>query len=613
MRSAMAPNRLRVRAPALQLGYGEEVVQDSPYNDAEPQGVLQQNDAPQQVQSVATPTATTVPFVTQTAYETTPTVVSTVSGNRERTGFYFTSTTLGSTLSSELASLAMTSDTVISSIIPSSSLVTLSVPSSIAFSSAATASLLVASSVSAPSISSSATSSQSSPPASSSPTASSSVSPSSTSAVAGNDRQTMAHGAPFYASLALGVIILFACVVAVITFCIRIRARRRDRLTAVEWEPVVLPDPKPSIVSDLSLIGDRDVGEPKRTNSFVDRLAPFPWESVPPYQHQDSYTESAYYTPHELPPLADSTAYPLPPRVSLANAPHTGGPYPTARPLPAYLPNGDPQRIPGFGRSRASSRTGSVRSHLPSAATLCVTNGASSAASSRACTPAPAPHHLRDYANFSYQGAAAAPAQRHSVPELGTPREVDVRPRFMTLPGGRGLDVPWDDGSARQPQGQGRGQGQIEGWTQALRSSVLGALHAVTGGGVNGILLPDEAEEDHLTRAPSMVARARRESGWRRFAAQDGDLEREPSRSSMGAVRYSVPGSSRMEPPAFSLSFQPSCTSLASDMHSVRTDNSRVPLIARPRPALVARASSVYSTVSAVPPLSGYSYRPRAG
>ncbi|KAJ7815018.1 hypothetical protein B0H14DRAFT_1413433 [Mycena olivaceomarginata] len=81
---------------------------------------------------------------------------------------------------------------------------------------------------------------------------------------------------------------------------------------------------------DFSLTGDRDVGKPKRPDSFLgDDLTS---ASAPPY-YTNSFAETVYYS-HQVPSLVDNAAYPLPPlTIPLLN----GGPYLTARPLPAHL------------------------------------------------------------------------------------------------------------------------------------------------------------------------------------------------------------------------------------------------------------------------------------
>ncbi|KAJ6540989.1 hypothetical protein DFH09DRAFT_1394899 [Mycena vulgaris] len=593
------------------------IVQD---NDG-PQEVVTQNDAPQQVQSIALAATSILRFTSggssASARIAQSTTIDPSSATALRSSAAFESTSLSASVASPLtasSTAAAISSVVASSRTYSSVITSSSVASS---SSALIPSASVSSSASSSStptrlaLATSASSSQAPSSASSSSTTSAAAA-SSTSAAAARP-YTMTHGAPFYAAIALGGLIAVALLAALLACLIRVRRRRHAATADIGWDPVVLEDAKDS-EPDFSLAGDRDVGEPKRSDSFVSRRASYPAPGGPfdggYSQHPNPFAESAYYTPYQSPPLADSAAYPLPP-APLSN----NGPYPTSRPLPAHLADRDPHRISQRG-SAASSRSGSVRSHLPSAATLVVAN-----ASSRASTALgmhAAPQH--DY-DFDFGGA---PVHRQSVPELefGTPREREARPRFMSLGSGRGLDVPWrresfavrgggQPGWAPLPAPGGEQEGEQEqgdGWTQTIRASVLGAFHAVTGA---ASAAPQE-DNDGLTRAPSM-GRERRESGWRRFAAQEMDGSNTSSRASGRGIipeRGMGTGMGHLElapPPA---ALQLSGISLRSDADTVRTDNSRVPLIPRPAPA--SRASSVYSTVSAAPPVPAYGYGSRA-
>ncbi|KAJ7060205.1 hypothetical protein C8F01DRAFT_1141828 [Mycena amicta] len=583
----MPPNRrrlLRVRIPTPQLdfgsGFGEvaaAAVQDAGYS------VATQGGGPQQVQTIAfstetdrsttAPITTTAAFFSQTTDTTTLGETSTASKALQRTGFYYTWTSTDSQSASSPTLLA-SSIAQSSSLVPSSSIIG---PGSSASFSPSSVSLFASTSTASSSASSNPPPTLLSSPTSS-PSPSNSIAP-----------QTMTHGAPFYASITLGVLIIFASIVAVVTFCIRIRHQRRNKLNPIVWDPVTTDpsEPKPpfAFASDFTLAGDRDVGEPKRASGTLNRRASIPWEATNPFE------EHSYYSPHQIVPLPDSAAYPLPPV-----APHSDGPYPIPRPLPTYLGAG-PSHTLSLSRSRISSRTGSIRSNLPSPNTLCVANAA----------PGMAVPQLRSDAEFDYLETVPVnpPEHRMSAPDIGTPRETETRPRFMSLPGGRGLDVPWKGAVAADQihrEDSGRVQEMNEGWTQTLRTSVLNAFQAVTGVGSS------EDEEDNLTHAPSMVgrerrqsvSRERRESGWARFAAEEMTLDRTES--------YSTVDSQFLAPPrATALQIQPSGTSFASDGNSsVQTDNSRAPLITKPRNAMLSRESSVYSTASGMPPVSAY-------
>ncbi|KAJ7153224.1 hypothetical protein C8R46DRAFT_1301432 [Mycena filopes] len=614
-RRYMPSARLNRRLPMPQsnLGPGES----SPVQN-EPVEVAPQNDLPQKVATIQN----ALTFATVAATSTPSAAIDTSSPP------LLTS----STTTAALASSSSVSSAVLSASTDSSS----SAPAT-SSNSPGTSSVAPSSSSPSPSSVSSLASSTSSASASSSyspssSTVAASASPSASSAAA-VPPQTMTHGAPFFAALVLGGLILVAFLAAIIACLFRIRTRRREAraaLSAIEWDPVVLADEKgpapiPPDAFAFSFTGDRDVGEPRRSNSppfdpyhqhQPNALAPY---HPPPF---DAYPSpfadpSPYYAPHHT--LADSAAYPLPP---VPRGSGSGGPYPTARPLPAHLADRDPHRVSfsastrsrstgsGRNRSAASSRTGSVSSRLPSASTLCVANGAASRAST-----ALGVHEEEEQDGWEGGSRANAHAARFGG-EGGTPSG----PPFVALGGdgnGRGLEVPWRraSGWAPLPAPPSDAPAQGEGWTEAIRASVMSALNAVTGAGTTTPTSDDEARVDGgdgltLGHAPS-TRRARREEGWRRFQdaqrEMDLDLERAESVSTVGDGAC---GGYYLAPPQLARGLQPS---MASDLttttaQSVRTENSRVPLVTRPRPAVVSRASSasVYST-------DGYGYGKRGG
>ncbi|KAF8178521.1 hypothetical protein K438DRAFT_1264387 [Mycena galopus ATCC 62051] len=649
-------NHLQLRFPMPQLdigslGPGERViVQNYAPN---PEGVAPQDDAPQQVESVAG-AADIVPSEsasdTAISSESASMDSTTSSGSTSTFSSLSSATSSLSSSASSVSSVTLTSSMSSSSSSPSPSLSSSSPPSTSLSSSAS----LASSAISAEPISFTSLFPSSA--------ASSSTSPSTTSAAA-SAAPTITHGAPFYAAIALGTFILVACVATVIACLIRVRTRRREAaaIATIAWDPVVLDGAKEPTAPDLSLTGDRDVGEPKRSDSFlssrpsVSSSYPLPFDT-PAYQPPNPYVETAYYSPHQISPLADSTAYPLPPparpplTMTIPPSFSHDGPYPTVRPLPAHLADRDPHQLGisqsqsrsttrmsrnGSGwRTAASSRCGSVRSHLPSATTLCVTNGEASRASTALGMHAEGEYdrdHDRDHDRDMDLGTGTGAGGAQSVAEFGTPREREARPRFMSLTDGRGLDVPWqrrESFAARVGGGgtqgwrhlppsdehvdEGQAEGQGEGWTQTLRTSVLGAFHAVTGGAAPTTASPSTGgdHDDGLTRAPTM-GRTRRELGWRRFAREErereGDLERAESVSSRGSLRTTrMPPSFPGDPPLSAISMGTTATAT-----TTRTDNSRAPLvgigIARPRPAaLVSRTSSMYSTASASSWAPGY-------
>ncbi|KAJ7620422.1 hypothetical protein FB45DRAFT_1094570 [Roridomyces roridus] len=521
--------RTRYPMPQLELEIGSGESADIPYYVQPPppqqQQVAPQYDAPQAPQQVPSVLAST----------------ATLSFTSE-----FMFSTAASLTSSSLSTLSTTLST------PSSSLPSSSLPSS---SSTYLSSVLTSSTTQASS-SSSSLSPTSSPLALASPSASSKD----------DGPQTLEHGVPFDAAIALGAVIGFACICVTVSYVLRIRSTRHRAADKIRWDPVVDDhdwDPKgggdqenahggliaPVMHSMYSLTGDRDVGEPKRSDSFIaaqhaststthSQVAPSSSIHIPmPYNNpfggprpQRASVDPAhmYSAPALNPfadgacswysdgPLADSMAYPLPPaRGARTNAGGSGGPYPTARPLPAHLVHADPYpAATGTYHTRASSRTGSVRSTLHSAATLgplWVANG-----------------HAADdaYGEGDYRGERVREAYRKLE---GAPRNYD-----------HGQDLPPAEQQPQEPELE------QEGWGQALRASVFGALQTVTGGSGGGSLSPVVEDDDRLTRAPSM-ARERREAGWARFRDRETEalrvikIKRPPmvARESVGSV-YSV-------------------------------------------------------------------------
>ncbi|KAJ6459869.1 hypothetical protein C8R45DRAFT_541980 [Mycena sanguinolenta] len=248
-------------------------------------------------------------------------------------------------------SLAASAGVASSSIAPLSSSPSLSLSSaSLSLASLSSTSLSPLSSVSSPSPS--ATSSDSISLASSSstlpfsPSSSTSPSPSASTSSAAS----ISHGAraAFYATIALGTLILIACIAAVVACLIRIRIRIRRReaatISTIGWDPVVLDHAKEATTAtpDLSLVGGRDVGEPKCAESFLVsgrthtdsyRCQPPPFDTMYQAPMTNPFVETAYYSPHQVALLVNSTAYPLPPphpaltmTIPLSN----GRPYPTA-------------------------------------------------------------------------------------------------------------------------------------------------------------------------------------------------------------------------------------------------------------------------------------------
>ncbi|KAJ7838872.1 hypothetical protein B0H14DRAFT_3869929 [Mycena olivaceomarginata] len=349
--------------------------------------------------------------------------------------------------------------------------------------------------------------------------------------------QGIGHDAAFYAGVALGVFILIAC------------PRHHHRplpVAAIAWDPVVAKPSSLDLESDFSLTGDRDVGEPKRSDSFLgDDLNERERTAV---LQPTPFVETAYYSPHQVPSLVDSAAYPLPPhaRPPLTSPLSNSGPYPTVRPLPAHLADRDPHRLTRMSGSASasarSSRSGSVRSHLPSASTLCFANGRRQGRLRRWGCAEHAEDGRNDMADVGGGWRRAAWPTSNEQGRCGR-RESFARRAPGGTPG-------WVRMPAPPPMRPCEGQGQGEGWTIDAARERDGCAARRPGVGA-----PREEGDDG--------AGARAEYAAREAGGGDGV--------------------------AAALSHGTSGTAIDSDGDgmSVRTENSRVPLVARPRPAAV--------------------------
>lgn len=473
------------------------------------------------------------------------------------------------------------------------------------------------------------------------------------------------HGAPFYVGVVLGTIFVISCLAALIAWWIRLRlhAKRRRALgaTNVPWanshdgsdgleegretEFVGSRAVTPGVgaIGGLSSQeqfaqaqsweprGDRDVGEPKRSESFLNTpISP----TRGPMSSQNPFSEGLAY-PTSNPHLADSLAYPLPI--------YTG-----------------PCTTPDYGVNGSIDDHGSTHTLGP----LQVANmmpGDSSAASSRAGTAL---------------GTASLTAHTQTG-EFGTPREdmSGSRPRFLSL-NGEGLRVPWRGLSVRRSRGGGGGKGgggswdplpmpggsQVGdegGWTESLRSNLVHAFNAVAAN-INPYA-GEETPEDRLTPTPARTRGADRKSlrkpDWQNFVG--GELVGQPltregtmvSASSKawtledtgngaGIVHFRVPGLQGYGGGDHAFSPQMTSSSLAvngrcaigTDIFRASTHESQTPLLIakhpkaalvkpdlrsrvsqygralapRTRTEILSRASSVYSTASASPSVFVY-------
>ncbi|RDB17518.1 hypothetical protein Hypma_001207 [Hypsizygus marmoreus] len=413
------------------------------------------------------------------------------------------SSTLVSTSSSYLSSSSLLSS---SSYLPSSS----SSLSSAVSSSSSPSSLASISSTtsSSPSPSSTDTTSSEIVPASATPTSVSSQTPSPTSAaISSSDAR---HHPPFYVGIILGTILVIACLAAFIAWVVRLRmhARRHRSASApdVPWanashesvleegrdatfigHPVSgrgsLDISSQDIVPGWEPRGDRDVGEPKRSKSYLN-------PSIRSESASDPFGDRPKY-----PVLAESVAYPLP---------LYHGSYPTVESsqLPASNSDGS---LDGY-RSASTLGPLQIANMAP---------GDASVASSRAPT---------------------ALGMNDPAGDYGTPREnqVGFRPRFLGLEGG-GLRVPWSPPpaprrtsfAARRRGGSGTWEhlpplpmpgetlgaepvaenGKGDGWTSSLKSSLASAFNAVAATLPSAPMMHEKDDSnDNLTPTPSRLA-----------------------------------------------------------------------------------------------------------
>ncbi|KAJ7123517.1 hypothetical protein C8R44DRAFT_875708 [Mycena epipterygia] len=366
------PDR-QLRRNLLQYLREPAIVQDDLPQEIAPQI----DNSPQQVQSVAPPSTSTLQLASGTTSQS-------VRVDRASTP------PLGLSASFE-SSPSISSIAVLSTASPISSLLSSTI--SAASSSLPISSSLVPSSSPTSSWSSITPSSSSSSTSSSSPAAASPAAlyhPSASMSLAALRRpSTLTHGAPLYAAVALGALILLAFLTALTALLIRARLRARRRaaaLTNIAWDPVVLADAKPhannSNGNGNKLAGDRDVGEPKRSESFVSRRG----SSA---SYASFYHPSAYHHQQQQPQHPTTLAWPTHCHPCLRLCPRwragTAKGVPDDAPAPAYLADRDPHRFSidnanidnhdangrrSTTRSVASSRTGSLRSHLQSASML---------------------------------------------------------------------------------------------------------------------------------------------------------------------------------------------------------------------------------------------------
>jgi hypothetical protein len=459
------------------------------------------------------------------------------------------------------------------------------------------------------------------------------------------------HNPPFYVGIVLGIIVIIAIVAALVAWYLRLHAhaRRRQEFVSqyVPWaikrnndgsgleetgnitNSAMLSAPASirsfmrgddGIAADVwEPRGDRDVGEPRRTESYEQSMS----SSTRRATAAENPFSDAYYSQGNGPRafLADSAAYPLP---------LTNNPYRTTRPLTSRLASSEP----------------SVQDHH-SASTL----GPLQVANMM-------PGDVFSCDGSSRPGTAMGFPGPTMISEFGTPREpvAGSKPRFWGLDG-NGLIVPWnsrqrvpEDFERRAAGGVGKWdhlpplpmpgenqnltpQQEMEGWTSSLRSNIVSAFNAVAG---NLAASGHDMHDDRLTPAPvranerySRDGRLRpmtRESTVLTTASSAWTLEETQDGAGVVHIRGSGLEAYRGGDHAWSPHPSRSIVHINNDSAATfRTYGSQAPLMAAKRPsaarirplrriseafglakATPTRSSSLYSTASAASYSFGY-------
>ncbi|KAK7039261.1 hypothetical protein VNI00_010166 [Paramarasmius palmivorus] len=281
---------------------------------------------------------------------------------------------------------------------------------------------------------------------------SSSSSPSASASSVPSTSNALRHTPSFYIGIVLGVMVVIAFVAALIAWWFRVRTRKDRRLknlaVRVPWarsnsessianpfapnasdpekcETVLIREKSEKLRLHLELMGDRDVGEPKRTQSFIENAcSPVKRRSLPilslPSPPPPVYTGTE---------LRDSVAYPLP-----------------SRPLPPQ-PQTQPTYYP--------------QSNNPYA-----------------------PHNYNYPQQPQYDYSQPEPGYRthhqathqpqHQFPtEFGTPRESVVQPRFLSLASGANRKRRMSDViEEAEPAEGGADDHDSETWTGSVRRAL---------------------------------------------------------------------------------------------------------------------------------------------
>jgi hypothetical protein len=335
--------------------------------------------------------------------------------------------------------------------------------------------------------------------------------------ISGDTSDLSNHTIPFYIGVVLGTIAIIACIGAFIAWWVRLRAhskrRRKFAATYVPWckrdgddglEEARDPGFGGGPVSIADIVhgnsweptGDRDVGEPKRSHSFLyTPISPLK-RPVAPFATDNLYHPGVATV--QIPQLADSVVYPLP----LAN------PYAATRPMPHHLD--------------------STNSSIPETA--------------NSLGPLQVANIMPGDVSMSRPATVLGMTGSENVSEFGTPRELvpGSRPRFWGLEGS-GLDLPWaplrmqsknsrrgstaesghkskhpppsrTPGELRNSLSRNSSDARTEGWTASLRANFVNAINSVAG----NLIASGHTDRDNLTPVPQRTGqrRLRHDAGW---------------------------------------------------------------------------------------------------
>ncbi|KAF8961657.1 hypothetical protein BDZ97DRAFT_1828401 [Flammula alnicola] len=443
------------------------------------------------------------------------------------------------------------------------------------------------------------------------------------------------HNPPFYIGIALGTIVAIAILAALIAWLIRLQShskRRRSARTIVPWarssdegnggleaghggfelDNAAVGAMNLGSREDLAHVqawsprGDRDVGEPKRSESYVNR---------------STYSLHDHSIPGHTLFSDNSLGYGYP-----GSAVHPNG---ALRHLPSHLIDEDiaarAHQEDGSFYSNHYGRPMSLQSGVSPGLNPCYGPPRESAIKPR-------------FLGLEGRGLDLPWNQNPGGPP---PRSMVDRLRNLGKPP---TEPPWEElGPLPTPGGHPSGRDEVEPWSSSFKTSLVNAFNAVA---ANLAGAPQMKEDDKLTAPPSRTSRKSiRDTVWEergKGLSRDGSTSTinskawtlEETRDGAGIVRLhiadlqgykhgSTPARPSMPGPALSFGDGESistCDDRSADFHRVHTQESQIPLIAssRPQPALirpqayltrrgsddtfngnvVSRNSSVYSSAS---------------